>query len=381
MRRLQVREGVADDETCGPVRIGEVAEGFLEEACLRFAALAFVLIVRTVIERIDVGAGRGEVLLQTSMKVLDVGAGGSTQGNAALVGNNDDAYPRAIEGGDGFFDPGEKVKILPAGDVFAFRRLAIDDAIAVEKHGTDTLKRSGHGPRFSRYSQDGDDGMIAEKLVMNCGPGRERGAMAEPPDSSLIFEAALAEHLAAVESLRSQRAVLEEIAQRMTHAVLEGNTVLWCGNGGSAADSQHLAAEFVGRFRRERRGLPSIALTTDTSVLTSVANDYGFDQVFRRQVEALCAPGDVLVGISTSGNSRNVCLALQAARERGAWTVGLTGQGGGAMAGVADAVLAVASKDTARIQEAHILCGHMLCDWIERSICAREGNMPGLKRP
>lgn len=204
--------------------------------------------------------------------------------------------------------------------------------------------------------------------------------MADARDRSLVFEAALTEHLAAIESLRSQRPVLEEIARRMTRAVLEGNTVFWCGNGGSAADSQHLAAEFVGRFRRERRGLPSIALTTDTSVLTSVANDYGFEQVFRRQVEALCAPGDIVAGISTSGNSRNVCLALQAARERGAWTVAFTGQGGGAMAGVADAVLAVASKDTARIQEGHILCGHILCDWIEMSICAGEAPAAGTDR-
>jgi D-sedoheptulose 7-phosphate isomerase len=205
--------------------------------------------------------------------------------------------------------------------------------------------------------------------------------MAEAPDNSSIFEAAIAEHLSVIESLRGRCGVLEEIAVRMTRAVLEGNTVLWCGNGGSAADSQHLAAEFVGRFRRERRGLASIALTTDTSVLTSVANDYGYDQVFRRQVEALCMPGDVLVGISTSGNSRNVCLALQAARERGAYTVAFTGRGGGAMAGVADALLAVASRDTARIQEAHILCGHLLCDWIEMSICARETTAAEMKHP
>jgi len=196
--------------------------------------------------------------------------------------------------------------------------------------------------------------------------------MAEAPDRSQAFEAALTGHLTVIESLRSQRAALEEIARRMTRAVQNGNCVFWCGNGGSAADSQHLAAEFVGRFRRERRGLPSIALTTDTSVLTSIANDYGFEHVFRRQVEALCAPGDVLVGISTSGNSRNVCLALQAARERGVWTVAFTGQGGGALAGVADALLAVDSKDTARIQEAQILCGHILCGWIEESICAGE---------
>src|SRR6202041_3757027 len=105
----------------------------------------------------------------------------------------------------------------------------------------------------------------------------------------------------------------------MARAILIGRKVLWFGNGGSAADSQHLAAEFVGRFRRERRGLPSIALTTDTSILTAIGNDYGFDDVFRRQVEALCVRGDIVVGISTSGNSKNVCLALEAAREMGAF--------------------------------------------------------------
>jgi D-sedoheptulose 7-phosphate isomerase len=125
----------------------------------------------------------------------------------------------------------------------------------------------------------------------------------------------------------------------------------------------------VGRFRRERPGLSSIALTTDTSVLTSIGNDYGYEKIFSRQVEAHCAPGDVLVGISTSGNSQNVCLALDAGRRMGAFTVAFTGEGGGAMAGVADAVLSIPSRDTARIQEGHILCGHMLCDWIELSVC------------
>jgi D-sedoheptulose 7-phosphate isomerase len=158
----------------------------------------------------------------------------------------------------------------------------------------------------------------------------------------------------------------------MTRAIFNGKKVLWCGNGGSAADSQHLAAELMGRFRRERRGLPSIALTTDTSVLTAVGNDYGYEMVFQRQVEGLCVKGDVLVGISTSGNSRNVCAALETARELGAFTVAFTGEGGGMMAKLADATVQMASKDTARIQEGHILCGHMLCDWIELSVCERE---------
>ncbi len=188
---------------------------------------------------------------------------------------------------------------------------------------------------------------------------------------STIFAQAIADHLDVIGSLPSQQPVLEQIATEMTRAIVEGRKVLWCGNGGSAADSQHLAAEFVGRFRRERRGLRSIALTTDTSILTSVANDYGFDDVFRRQVEALCVEGDVVVGISTSGNSRNVCAALQAARDCGAFTVAFTGAGGGTLATIAKATLCIASKDAARIQEAHILCGHVLCDWVELSICER----------
>jgi D-sedoheptulose 7-phosphate isomerase len=191
------------------------------------------------------------------------------------------------------------------------------------------------------------------------------------PDPSIVFEKAIAEHLAVIRTLESQHALLERIAVEMTRAVCSGGKILWFGNGGSAADSQHLAAEFMGRFRRERRGLASIALTTNTSILTAIGNDYGYEQVFRRQVEALCQPGDVVAGISTSGNSRNVCLGLEAAKALGAFTVAFTGQGGGAMAGIADAALCVASKDTARIQEAHILCGHMLCDWVELAVCAQ----------
>jgi D-sedoheptulose 7-phosphate isomerase len=173
--------------------------------------------------------------------------------------------------------------------------------------------------------------------------------------------------LSVIQELRRQQPILERIATEMARAITAGNKILWCGNGGSAADAQHLAAELVGRFRRERRALPSIALTTDTSVLTAIGNDYGYAGVFRRQVEALCAPGDVVVGISTSGNSENVCAALEAARELKGVTIAFAGAGGGKMASLADITLCVPSKDTARIQEAHILCGHILCDWIELS--------------
>jgi D-sedoheptulose 7-phosphate isomerase len=192
------------------------------------------------------------------------------------------------------------------------------------------------------------------------------------PNRTTVFQNAITEHIAVIQTILDQQPVLERIAAEMTRAILDGKKILWCGNGGSAADSQHMAAELMGRFRRERRGLPSIALTTDTSALTAIGNDYGFENVFQRQVQALCTSGDVVVGISTSGNSKNVCFALEAARLCGAFTVALTGQGGGLMGKIADATLSIASKDTARIQEGHILCGHMLCDWIELSVCERE---------
>ena len=194
--------------------------------------------------------------------------------------------------------------------------------------------------------------------------------MSSDPDAPIVFEnaifgKAIAEHLAAVRRMEAQLPILEAIARAMTAALRAGGKILWCGNGGSAGDSQHLAAEIVGRFRRERRGLASIALTTDSSILTSVANDYGFETVFARQVEAIGNACDVLVGISTSGNSRNVIAALETARAHSLVTVAFTGEGGGRLAALADHIFAVDSRDTARIQEAHILAGHMLCDWIE----------------
>jgi len=184
-------------------------------------------------------------------------------------------------------------------------------------------------------------------------------------DTTPIFANAIADHLKIVSSLTAERPKLESIARKMSETIREGKKILWCGNGGSAADSQHLAAELVGRFRRERQGLPSIALTTDTSILTSIGNDYGFAEIFRRQVEALATTGDLLVGLSTSGNSSNVCAAIEKGRELGVYTVAMTGAGGGRAAELADCCLCIPSTDTARIQEAHILVGHIFCDWIE----------------
>jgi D-sedoheptulose 7-phosphate isomerase len=161
--------------------------------------------------------------------------------------------------------------------------------------------------------------------------------------------------------------LLLEVGGRMATSLLAGGRVLAFGNGGSAADAQHFVAELVGRMRRERAALAAIALTTDPSVVTAVGNDMGFDAVFRRQVEAHGRPGDVALGISTSGRSPNVVLALRAARERGLVTVGLTGNGGGALAGRVDHLIDVPHADTQRIQEVHTMVLHVLCEVVEEA--------------
>lgn len=160
-----------------------------------------------------------------------------------------------------------------------------------------------------------------------------------------------------------------ERAARMIHDCLKaGKKVLFFGNGGSASDSQHLAAEFVGRYERERRGYPAIALTTDTSILTAVGNDYGFDRVFERQIEALGEPGDVAVGISTSGNSPNVVKGIEKAKAKGLKTIILAGKDGGKLKAMADLALVVPVSKTARIQESHIMIGHILCERADENL-------------
>jgi len=154
----------------------------------------------------------------------------------------------------------------------------------------------------------------------------------------------------------------------MTAAFREGRKVLWFGNGGSAADAQHLAAEFSGRFLRERAGLPSEALTVNTSALTAIANDFGYENVFVRQIEAFVRPGDVVVGITTSGGSKNVVRGLAEAKRRGAMTVAFTGNGGGAVAEFADLILLGPTGYSALVQEVHITMGHIICDLVEQEM-------------
>lgn len=160
---------------------------------------------------------------------------------------------------------------------------------------------------------------------------------------------------------------IQSACQTVVSVLQSGGKILFCGNGGSAADAQHLAAEISGRFESERRGLPALALTTDTSVLTAVGNDYGFEKIFSRQVEALAAPGDLLIGLSTSGKSQNVMNAFEQAGKIDCKTIGLSGRDGGEFSGKCDLNIVVPSPFTARVQEMHILIGHIICKAVDQA--------------
>ena len=171
----------------------------------------------------------------------------------------------------------------------------------------------------------------------------------------------LAEHLQVMQSLEGLIPKVNRAAELIVQCLQSGGKILLCGNGGSAADSQHIAAEIIGRFETERHALPAIALTTDTSILTAVGNDYGYKEIFSRQVQGLAKPKDVLIVYSTSGNSENIIAAVDSARTIGCRTISMTGKGGGALSALADVDLCVESANTARIQEAHAFLGHALC--------------------
>ena len=175
-------------------------------------------------------------------------------------------------------------------------------------------------------------------------------------------------HRQVIDALEAELATVDAAILLCVKALNAGHKILLCGNGGSAADAQHIAAELVGRFVHDRKALPAIALTTDSSALTAIGNDYGFDDIFSRQVAGLAAEGDVLIAISTSGNSANILAACAAAQAAGCHVIGLSGKGGGALHDVVDVSVVVPSDVTARIQECHILIGHLLCEGIERGL-------------
>jgi D-sedoheptulose 7-phosphate isomerase len=176
------------------------------------------------------------------------------------------------------------------------------------------------------------------------------------------------EHSATLKSIFELDSSIEKVANILIHCLENDGTIFWCGNGGSASDSQHLAGELVGRFVGERKPLKSISLTADSAVMTCIINDYGYEYIFSRQIEALGSKGDVLVGITTSGNSKNVIKAFEVAKNKGVKTVGLLGKGGGMAKDLVDESIIISSNSTARVQEMHILTGHILCDLIEEGL-------------
>jgi D-sedoheptulose 7-phosphate isomerase len=233
--------------------------------------------------------------------------------------------------------------------------------------GADTVLRKGGQVRSLPLKPGYSTTVIVEKIQGLSAPANLAATGDdERSDSHDGAARSLLEHQSVIGALLSEGLETIRLAGMEIYRALSHNhKVLLCGNGGSASDAQHIAAEFVGRFEDERRAWPAIALTTDTSALTALANDYGYERIFARQVDALAAPGDLLVCISTSGNSDNVLAAAMAARERGCRTIGLTGANGKRLASLCDVTVLVPSTRTARIQEAHIAIGHIWCEMVD----------------
>lgn len=304
-------------------------------------------------------------------------------GDRLVVGLNSDASVKAIRGRSPFVSQEDRATVLrglrTVDEVIIFdeptpARLIAElqpDVLvkggdwAIDRIvGADTVLRKGGEVRSLTLKEGYSTTAIVEKIQ---GLNARTGSRAEENDerSGSLDAAArsLVEHQSVIGAILSDG--LETIRQagmEIHNTLARNHKVLLCGNGGSASDAQHIAAEFVGRFEGERRAWPAIALTTDTSALTALANDYGYERIFARQVEALATPGDLLVCISTSGNSENVLAAAMTARQRGCRTIGLTGANGKRLASLCDVTVLVPSTRTARIQEAHIAIGHIWCE-------------------
>jgi D-sedoheptulose 7-phosphate isomerase len=299
-------------------------------------------------------------------------------GSKLIVGLNSDASVRAIKGpGRPFIDQEDRKAVLLAlssvDDVIIFdestperliRELKPDilvkggDWKPNEIIGADFILQNG-GQVHSLPLKDGfSSSAIVDRI--------KHEKQIEPKLGDSLIASSLTQHLDVITKLSgSQTGIIQECADLLFLTLSEGRKILLCGNGGSAADAQHLAAEFVGRFEAERRAFPAIALTTDTSALTALANDYNVERIFSRQVEALANEGDCLIAISTSGNSPNVIAAVMAARTRGCKVIGFTGEKGKKLASLCDLSIMVPSSRTARIQEAHITVGHILCEMVD----------------
>jgi D-sedoheptulose 7-phosphate isomerase len=228
--------------------------------------------------------------------------------------------------------------------------------------GADFVESNG-GKVYSLALKDGySSSKIVEKILENSESKQNK----IPNVKDDVVEKSLKQHIELFQIiLTSEINSMRQCADMILETLEKGNKILICGNGGSAADAQHIAAEFVGRYETERKALPAIALTTDTSALTALSNDYGFERIFARQVEALGNPGDLLIALSTSGNSPNVTAAVMTARQIGCKTIGMTGSSGKKLASLCDACIMVPESRTARIQEAHITIGHIWCELVD----------------
>jgi D-sedoheptulose 7-phosphate isomerase len=297
-------------------------------------------------------------------------------GDKLIVGINSDASIRAIKGADRPFLNQEDRKRMILGlssvdEVVIFDELTPEQLIHdirpdVLVKGGDWQPNEIIGADFVRqrggsvHSLPLVNGFSSSEIL-----SRIQGPKNGKPDTS-DFQSGLSEHLDVFRQLlETQMGSIDACSKIISDTFERGGKVLLCGNGGSAADAQHIAAEFVGRYEKERRALPAIAITTDSSALTALANDYHFDRIFARQVEALASSGDCLIAISTSGNSPNVIAAVMAARSIGCKVIGLTGAGGKKLASLCDAVVMVPSGRTARIQEAHIAVAHYWCEVLD----------------
>ena len=307
-------------------------------------------------------------------------------GTRLIVGINSDRSVRAIRGENRpFMNENDRAAVLRSlksvDEVRIFDDLTPEKLIAEIKPdvlikggdwseneiiGADFVKKNG-GEVFSLALKEGfSSSLIVEKIRKVESPMLN----VENPTESLTIKS-LNQHLDVFQKVFAENVeTIDQCAELIFETFAKGGKVLICGNGGSAADAQHLAAEFVGRYETERIALPSIALTTDTSALTALANDYGFEKVFARQVEALAREGDILIAISTSGNSPNVIAAVMQARQKGCKVIGLTGAKGKKLASLCDAAILVPSERTARIQEVHITVAHIWCEIIDAKLAA-----------
>ena len=304
-------------------------------------------------------------------------------GTKLIVGINSDSSVRRIKGEPRpFFTQSERTEILESlrfvDEVRVFdeptpenliRQLNPDvlvkggDWQRSEIIGADFVEKNG-GKVFSLPLLEGfSSSKIVEKIQTADGQKNETKVVS---DLSNLTENSLRSHLAVIEKVFAEEIPnIEKCAELIFKTLEQGGKILICGNGGSAADAQHIAAEFVGRYETERKALAAIALTTDTSALTALANDYNFERVFSRQVEALARQGDLLIAISTSGNSPNVISAVMAARQIGCKTLGMTGAKGKKLASICDECILIPAERTARIQESHITIAHIWCEIVD----------------